>query len=70
MGTPSRHERVVDLVRRGVTTFDEPVALASGEMSRHFIDGKAALARGSDLRTPAESCLARLATSNSMPSVV
>ena len=49
MATPSGHERVVALVRGGLTTFDEPIALASGEMSRHFIDGKAALARGSDL---------------------
>jgi orotate phosphoribosyltransferase len=62
MGTPSGHERVVDLVRRGLTTFDQPIALASGEMSRHFIDGKAALARGSDLADACRELLGSVAS--------
>jgi orotate phosphoribosyltransferase len=62
MGTPSGHERVVALVRRGLTTFDEPIALASGEMSRHFIDGKAALARGSDLADACRELLGSVAS--------
>ncbi len=35
--------------QRGYTRLDEPVQLASGEMSRDFIDAKKALARGEDL---------------------
>jgi orotate phosphoribosyltransferase len=42
--------QLIGIVReKGLRRFDEPVALASGELSREFIDGKAALARGSDL---------------------
>lgn len=37
------------VLERGLVRFEEPVTLASGEKSREFIDGKAALARGSDL---------------------
>jgi orotate phosphoribosyltransferase len=35
---------------RGLSRFAEPVRLASGELSQDFVDAKAALARGSDLR--------------------
>lgn len=42
------------VVAGGLTHFDEPVELASGELSRDFIDAKHALARGSDLRLACE----------------
>jgi orotate phosphoribosyltransferase len=43
-------DQVIGVIRqRGLIHFDEPVALASGEMSRDFIDAKAALSRGDDL---------------------
>lgn len=35
---------------RGLIQFDEPRELSSGELSRDFIDAKAALSRGRDLR--------------------
>ena len=38
------------MVRRGHTRFDEPVKLASGELSRDFIDGKRAFSKGADLQ--------------------
>ena len=45
------HGELVGVIRdKGLRQFDQPVALASGELSRDFIDGKAALARGSDLQ--------------------
>lgn len=40
---------------RGHLILDEPVQLASGDWSRHFIDAKRALARGSDLKLAAEA---------------
>ncbi len=43
--------RLLEIVReRALRTFDEPRELASGELSRDFIDAKAGLARGADLR--------------------
>jgi orotate phosphoribosyltransferase len=49
---------VIEVVRsRGLRRFDEPVRLASGEYSQDFIDGKAALARGEDLKTACEALL-------------
>ena len=42
-------ERIVDVVRGGLTELDEAVQLASGDRSRFFVDCKKALARGSDL---------------------
>lgn len=49
---------VLDTIReRGLRTLPEPVVLASGELSRDFVDGKAALSRGEDL---AEACRALL----------
>jgi len=52
---PARHKeqrlQLLAIVReRGLIQFDEPRALASGEMSCDFIDGKHALSRGRDLR--------------------
>ena len=53
-----RREELVDIVRRnGVRRLDEPVVLASGELSRDFVDGKAALAQGRDLRVACEVLL-------------
>ena len=43
--------QLLEVVReRGLIQFDEPRELASGELSRDFIDAKAALSRGADLR--------------------
>ncbi len=43
--------RLLDVVRsRALLQFDEPRALSSGELSRDFIDAKAGLSRGADLR--------------------
>jgi orotate phosphoribosyltransferase len=43
--------RLLQIVReRALRQFDEPKELASGELSRDFIDAKAGLSRGSDLR--------------------
>lgn len=38
------------LGEKAVTELDEPVELASGQMSSHFVDGKAGLAEAADLR--------------------
>jgi orotate phosphoribosyltransferase len=54
----SLQERVIEIVReRGLLRLDEPVVLASGELSRDFIDGKAALARGEDLELACRAIL-------------
>lgn len=46
---------VLDVVRRrGLTHSETPLELASGELSRDFIDGKVALAQGRDLRNACE----------------
>jgi orotate phosphoribosyltransferase len=43
-------QRVAQIVHdRGLIRFEEAVTLASGEKSREFVDGKAALSRGEDL---------------------
>ena len=43
--------RLLDVVRsRALIQFDEPRELSSGELSRDFIDAKAGLSRGRDLR--------------------
>lgn len=49
------------LIERGLTTLPEPVQLASGQMSRYFIDGKAALCRGDDLATACRAMAAQVA---------
>lgn len=47
---PSDRDRLLEVVRsRALRQFDEPKELASGEMSRDFIDAKAGLSRGADL---------------------
>ncbi|HEX3623597.1 MAG TPA: phosphoribosyltransferase family protein [Acidimicrobiales bacterium] len=43
--------------RRGHLVLEEPVELRSGARSRHFVDGKRALARGDDLRLAANALL-------------
>jgi orotate phosphoribosyltransferase len=49
-------QQLIDIVRqRGHLRLDEPVKLASGDWSRHFVDAKKALARGSDLQLAAEA---------------
>ncbi len=51
-------ERLIEIVRkRGHLALDEPVRLASGDWSRHFVDAKKALARGSDLELAADSLI-------------
>lgn len=51
-------DRLIAIVQEhGHLVLDEPVQLASGDLSRHFVDGKKALARGSDLRLAAEALL-------------
>lgn len=38
------------LATKALRVLDEPIRLASGQMSRHFVDGKAGLALAADLR--------------------
>src|SRR5206468_349884 len=53
-----RREQVIEIIReRGLLRLPEPVVLASGELSRDFIDAKAALARGEDLKVACEAIL-------------
>lgn len=54
-------QRIIDIVRTGHLVLDEPVQLASGDLSRHFIDVKKALAHGANLKLAAEA-LCALAT--------
>jgi orotate phosphoribosyltransferase len=49
-GAAGLRERLIEVVRRGLLVLDEPVTLRSGELSRYFIDGKAAFSRGEDLQ--------------------
>lgn len=52
---------VIETVRaRGLVRLEEPVVLASGRVSQDFVDAKAALARGDDLRRACEAILAEL----------
>lgn len=53
-------DRLLETLRtKGMTTFDEPVELASGTRSRYFLDGKRALADGDDLRLACEAMAAQ-----------
>jgi orotate phosphoribosyltransferase len=53
---------VIAVVReRGLTSFPEPVRLASGQMSRDFVDVKVALADGGDLEVACRAMLDALA---------
>jgi orotate phosphoribosyltransferase len=51
-------DQVIGIVRaRGLLRLPEPVTLASGQLSRDFIDGKAALGRGEDLEVACRALL-------------
>lgn len=51
-------QQVVEIVRqRGLIHLPEPVVLASGQTSRDFVDGKAALCRGADLEVACRALL-------------
>ena len=55
---PSARERVVVIVRdHGLRRLDVPVELASGDLSRYFVDGKRALARGEHLVVAAQAMI-------------
>lgn len=56
--SPERDALVRIVVDKGLTSFDEPVRLASGAMSRDFIDAKRALARGADLTVACRAIIA------------
>lgn len=60
MSTPSP-ELLAIVTEKGLLVVDEPVELASGQMSRHFIDAKAALADGVDLELACREIVARVA---------
>ena len=46
----------VEILRhKAVRRFDEPIQLASGKMSSHFVDGKAGLSRAADLRVACQA---------------
>lgn len=48
---PASVVEAIEILRaKAVREFDEPIQLASGRMSRHFVDGKAGLSRAADLR--------------------
>jgi orotate phosphoribosyltransferase len=52
-------DRVLAILReRGLRLLDEPVELASGVLSRDFVDAKEAFAQGDNLRTACEALLA------------
>lgn len=55
---PEREALVRIVVEQGLTSFDEPVQLASGAMSRDFVDAKRALARGADLTVACRAIVA------------
>lgn len=43
------------LFNKAVLRFDEPIQLASGKMSKFFVDGKAGLAQASDLKVACDA---------------
>lgn len=55
--TPLRQQLVSIVREKGLLRLPEPVRLASGQMSREFIDGKAALADGEDLEVACRAML-------------
>jgi len=58
-----RHGELLSIVRaNGLQHFDEPLQLASGEWSHDFVDGKAALSRGADLRLACDLMIESAAT--------
>ena len=46
------------LLEKAVLRFDEPIELASGKMSKHFVDCKAGLAQASDLKVACDAIAA------------
>lgn len=60
---PSRdRDQLLEIVRsRALIQFDEPRELSSGELSRDFIDAKAGLSRGVDLRLACRVIIDRVA---------
>lgn len=62
--TEGLKQRIVEVLRDGgLLELSEPVRLASGDLSRYFVDCKKALARGSDLKLAGEA-IAQLASDN------
>lgn len=62
---PELREQLLELVRtKGYTRSDEPIQLASGEWSRDFVDGKAALSDGPDLLLACRAILALAAAAD------
>ena len=62
MSTPGRgdelRKQLIEIVReRGLLRLPEPVVLASCDLSRDFIDAKAAVSRGEDLKLACEAIL-------------
>jgi orotate phosphoribosyltransferase len=55
--TKLRDELIAVVRSRGLMEVKEPLQLASGDWSRFFVDGKAALARGADLHNAAVALL-------------
>jgi orotate phosphoribosyltransferase len=57
-GEQTLREQVVEIIRaRGLRRLPEPVVLASGQLSRDFVDVKVALAAGGDLRIACEAVI-------------
>lgn len=54
----NRDDLVRIVVEGGLTSFDEPVELASGAMSRDFVDAKRALSRGRNLTVACRAIVA------------
>jgi orotate phosphoribosyltransferase len=50
----------VILGEKAVLELDEPIELASGQMSKHFVDGKAGLAQAADLRLACQAMHAQV----------
>lgn len=59
----TRRADLLAILRAGILELPEPVTLSSGALSRYFLDGKRALARGADLAL-ASQCLLDLAAAN------
>jgi orotate phosphoribosyltransferase len=54
----SLRDQVVEIVRaRGLLRLEEPIVLRSGQLSRDFVDGKAALSRGAYLEVACRAFL-------------
>lgn len=62
--TPERQALIDMVTTGGLTRFDEPVRLASGAMSREFIDAKRALAQGRNLTVASRAIIALAAKRN------